>query len=157
VKFWAGAGGYSGAALGRDAIKAVAELDDELWGYAVKDPLNTEAAMSSSFRFDWRRDYVPLDLGFSLNQQPRIKSVGFPFVELLAAIGLEHARPSRPNPRDKLEYRYAAWTEPLPTTLARIALGAPPRFPFPLRLCRMRLGWPGQEGQARCIVDASEE
>ena len=157
VKFWAGAGGYSGAALTRDAITALAELDDERWHRALEDPFNTEAAMSSSFRFDWRRDYVPLDLGFSLNQQPRIKAVGFPFVELLAAIGLEHARPSRPNPRDKLEYRYAAWTEPLPTTLARAALGAPSRFLFPLRIFRMRLGWPGQEGQARCIVDAYEE
>jgi CRISPR-associated protein Csx14 len=157
VKFWAGAGGYSGAALARDAITALAEVGDEAWAGALKDPFGTEAAMSSSFRVDWRRDYVPLALGFSINQQPRIKAVGFPFVELLAAIGLEHARPSRPNPRVKLEYRYAAWTEPLSTTLARAALGAPSRFPFPLRLFRMRLGWPGQEGQARCIVDAYEE
>jgi CRISPR-associated protein Csx14 len=113
--------------------------------------------MSSSFRFDWRRDYVPVALGFSLNQQPHIKAVGYPLVELLAAIGLEHGRPVRVDPRNKLDYRYAAWTEPLPPTLARCALGSPSPFVFPLRRFRMRLDWPGQEGQARCIVDAYEE
>lgn len=157
VKFWAGAGGYSGAALARDALAAVAGWNANEWRQALVDPFNAEVAMSSSFRFDWRRDYVPLDLGFSLNQQPRITAVGFPLVELLAAIGLEHSRPVRVNRWDKLEYRYGAWTEMLPTTLARAALGAPSSFPFPIRRYRMRLGWPGQEGQARCIVDAHEE
>jgi CRISPR-associated protein Csx14 len=40
--------------------------------------------------------------------------------------------------------------------LARAVLGAQ-SVGFPLRVFRMRLGWPGQEGQARCIVDAEEE
>jgi hypothetical protein len=28
---------------------------------------------------------------------------------------------------------------------------------FPMRVFEMRLGWPGQEGQARRIIDAEEE
>jgi hypothetical protein len=44
----------------------------------------------------------------------------------------------------------------LPTVLARAVLGAQ-GIGFPLRVFRMRLGWPGQEGQARCIIDAEEE
>jgi CRISPR-associated protein Csx14 len=156
VKFWGGSGGKSGAAFARDIIAKVRALSDEKWNATLGDPFNFDAAMTSSFRFDWRRDYIPLDLGFSLNEHTgQITAVGYPFVELLAAIGLEHARPSRPNPRGKLEYRYAAWTEPLSTTLARAALGAPSRFPFPLRLFRMRLGCPDRH--ARCIVDAYEE
>ena len=44
----------------------------------------------------------------------------------------------------------------LPTVLARAVLGAQ-GLGFPLRVFRMRLGWPGQEGQARCIIDAEED
>jgi CRISPR-associated protein Csx14 len=112
--------------------------------------------MTSSFRFDWRRDYVPLDAGFSLNNHKAfMKTVGYPFVELLAAIGLQNARPQRTNSRG-LEYRYAVAKATLPTSFARAVLGGA-RLGFPIRTFRMRLDWPGQEGQARCIVDAREE
>lgn len=156
VKFWAGAGGYSGAALARDALMTFADVGPAEWDRAIEDPFNVEAPMSSSFRFDWRRDYVPLDLGFSLNAHGSIRAVGFPLVELLAAIGLQHARPARVTGRDKLRYRYAAWTSPLATALARCVLGGSD-LGFPVRRFQMRLGWPGQEGQARCIVGAQEE
>jgi CRISPR-associated protein Csb3 len=156
VKFWAGAGGYSGAALARDALMAIAGRGPAEWERVLEDPFNFEAPMSSSFRFDWRRDYVPLDLGFSLNAHSSIRAVGFPLVELLAAIGLQHARPARVTARDKLLYRYAAWTSPLSTALARCVFGGAD-LGFPVRRFKMRLGWPGQEGQARCIVDAQEE
>lgn len=156
VKFWAGAGGYSGAALARDALNATADVGPAVWDRDLEDPFNLEAPMSSSFRFDWRRDYVPLDLGFSLNAHGSIRAVGFPLVELLAAIGLQHARPARVKPTDKLRYRYAAWMSPLATALARCVLGGSD-LGFPVRRFQMRLGWPGQEGQARCIVDAQEE
>lgn len=156
VKFWAGAGGYSGAALARDALVAIRGVDPSEWSRALEDPFNLEAPMSSSFRLDWRRDYVPLDLGFSLNAHSAIRAVGFPVVELLAAIGLQHARPARVTARTKLHYRYAAWTSPLATALARCVLGGS-NLGFPARRFQMRLGWPSKEGQARCIVDAQEE
>ncbi len=159
VKFWAGAAGYPGAALTRDALALIA-------GRAAanaKDPFALSAPQSSSFRLDWRRDYIPIDAGFSLNVHGNVATVGFPIVELLAAIGLTHARPKRPEHRDKLTYLYGIagrarlgedlW---LPPSLLRLALGAT-TLPFPVRRFRMRLDWPGQEGQARSITTVTEE
>jgi CRISPR-associated protein Csb3 len=157
VKFWAGAGGYPGAALARDALAPVANLGDNRLARVALDPFSFSAPMSSSFRFDWRRDYVPLDAGFSLNNHSStMTTVGYPLVELLAAAGLQNARPERPSDRHKLLYRYSVAKGALPTILARTVLGGG-RIGFPTRTFRMRLGWPGQEGQARCIVDAREE
>jgi CRISPR-associated protein Csx14 len=154
VKFWAGAAGYPGAALARDALELVRGLGDNAAASVSADPFNVPFPQSSSFRFDWRRDYIPLDAGFSPNEHARISMVGYPFVELLAAIGLQNARPARLE--SKLAYRYCVSSALLPTVFARAVLGGA-GLGFPVRLFRMRLGWPGQEGQARCIVDAQEE
>lgn len=163
VKFWAGSGGIPGARLLSDALQIVAEVvaDPAARTEATRDPFALAAAQSSSFRFDWRRDYVPLDAGFSPNAHGAITSVGFPLVEVLAAIGLSHARPLRPDRRDKLLYRYAVVGSPggglLPLPVVRAALGSTGATPFPTRRFRMHLNWPGQEGQARCITHAIEE
>jgi CRISPR-associated protein Csx14 len=159
VKFWAGAGGYPGAALARDALSLIAGRAVR----AAKNPFGLAAPQTSSFRFDWRRDYIPIDSGFSLNAHQNIRAVGFPIVELLAAIGLTNARPRRPDRRDKLEYLYGIagraktsdsfWLHP---TLLRAALGGG-LPPFPSRRFRMFLDWPGQEGQARAITHVTEE
>lgn len=159
VKFWAGAGGYPGAALARDALSLVR-------GRALAASANPFALglpQSSSFRLDWRRDYIPIDSGFSLNSHGNIEAVGYPLVEILAAIGLTHARPARPERRNKLSYTYAVagrdastpemW---LPPPLLRAALGGTP-LPFPSRRFRMFLDWPGQENQARVITTVTEE
>jgi CRISPR-associated protein Csb3 len=159
VKFWAGAAGYPGAALARDALALVVERAIG----AAENPFALAAPQSSSFRLDWRRDYVPLDAGFSLNSHGNMDTVGFPLVELLGAIGLTHARPKRPNRRNKLEYLYGiagsdespnrVW---LPPSMLRAALGTAP-LPVPTRRFRMFLDWPGQEGQARSITTVTEE
>lgn len=154
VKFWAGAGGYPGAALARDALGLVRNhLSD-----AARDPFSLMVPQSSSFRFDWRRDYIPLDVGFSPNEHGDMTMIGFPLVEILAAVGLTNARPER---LDKLNYRYgvlgsSSQDRVYSPVFLRAALGAA-RLPFPLRSFRMRLGWPGQENQARCITDVFEE
>lgn len=157
VKFWAGSAGYPGSALTRDALDLVqANAID-----AVADPFALRAPQSSSFRFDWRRDYIPIDAGFSLNAHGgKIEAVGYPLVEVLAAIGLGIARPRREK---KLEYiygvigRHRANDDALyPASLMRAALGAV-KLPFPNRQFRMFLGWPGQEGQARAITTVTEE
>jgi CRISPR-associated protein Csb3 len=163
VKFWAGAGGYPGVGLAKDALALVRGHA----GRAVADPFSLSAPQSSSFRLDWRRDYVPIDAGFSLNAHADMQTRGFPLVELLAALGLSHARPRRPIPRNKLVYVYSVtgrgtggpptW---LPPNLVRAALGRPralPEFPWPMRHFRMRLDWPGKEGQARSITTVTEE
>jgi CRISPR-associated protein Csx14 len=156
VKFWAGMGGYPGAAIARDAL----DLVRPRWRDALTDPLNFESEQSNSFRFDWRRDYIPIDAGFSLNAHGgRIAAVGFPLVEILAALGLSNARPAR---IEKLEYRYGVIGSAQQTpsfhdpVFLRAALGAA-ELPFPRRCFRMRLGWPGKEGQARAITTVTED
>ena len=156
VKFWAGAGGYPGAGLARDALNLVrGQAADH-----ADNPFSLSAEQSSSFRFDWRRDYVPIDAGFSPNAHGDVVMRGYPVVELLAAVGLTNARPLR---RARLEYSYGvaglAGEDLYDPIFMRAALGAEkPPFPgMPFRRFAMRLDWPGQEGQARCITDVIEE
>ena len=156
VKFWAGSGGYPGVALVRDALELIAQRAEENLG----DPFAFAAEQSSSFRFDWRRDYVPIDAGFSPNAHGNVAMRGYPIVELLAAIGLAHARPKRFG---KLNYTYGVaglqGADPYDPIFLRTALGAQqaPCPGMPFRMFRMRLSWPGQENQARCITDVVEE
>lgn len=155
IKFWAGAAGYPGAALTRDAIELVRDRAVA----SANDPFALAVPQSSSFRLDWRRDYIPIDAGFSLNAHGgAVQAVGYPLVELLGAIGLTHARPQRLE--TKLEYRYgivgtsrgAVW---LPLSFLRAALGAS-ALPFETRYFHMFLSWPGKEGQARAITQVTE-
>lgn len=156
VKFWAGAGGYPGVGLLRDALDLVR---DEL-GNVGEDPFAVAKPQSSSFRFDWRRDYIPLDAGFSPNDHGNVIMMGYPIVEIFAAIGLTNARPRR-SENTKLEYRYSVLGVVDAETLydpifLRAALGGA-EMGFPHRDFRMQLGWPGQENQARCVTNVIEE
>jgi CRISPR-associated protein Csx14 len=156
VKFWGGSGGYSASAIARDMLADIAALpatDLDQWS---RNPFEYAVTMSGGFRFDWRRDYVPLDAGFSPNKHGNVSMVGFPVTELVAAIGLQHARPVRASRRDKLHYRYAVSSSRLPLPLARPLLGDGD-LGFPKRTFVMVLNWPGQAGQSRCIIDAREE
>lgn len=160
VKFWAGAQGKPGVAILRDALKSVR---GKLAQHA-NNPFALSEPQTISFRFDWRRDYIPVQDGFSPNNHKSsslsISMVGYPLVEILAAVGMTHARPSR---KGKLEYRYGALgyddgplLEPI---FHRAALGAE-AAPVPGRSFRrfvMRLDWPGREGDARCVTQVSEE
>ena len=157
VKFWAGAGGKPGVAILRDALELVR---GRLPGHGSA-PFALSAAQSNSFRFDWRRDYVPIDAGFSLNNHKSgipIVPMGFPLVEALGAVGVTHARPAR---IDRLEYRYGVigGDHLLDPLVLRAALGAesPPVPGLPFRRFCMRLDWPGKAGQARCITHVTEE
>lgn len=168
VKFWAGAQGLPGAVLARRMLEAVRRSCSSASG----DPFAVARPQSNSFRLDWRRDYIPIDLGFSLNEhKSTMIPMGFPLVELLAAIGLSHARPRRVNARDKLRYEYAVagrrsadesapW---LPLPLVRAALGPPAAqtrsvtLPWPMRRFRMCLDWTAKEGQMRSITTVAEE
>jgi CRISPR-associated protein Csx14 len=148
VKFWAGAGGMPGVVMLDSAIELV-RADKRL---AYADPLNFQRPQSSSFRFDWRAGYVPMDIGWSLNNHST-KMGGYPLVDVLAAVGLTNARP---NYLKKVQYRYAvllnAGHRPV---ILRAALGGAPAG-FPHREFEIQLGWPGKEGQARAIVGVTE-
>lgn len=157
VKFWAGSAGYPGVGLVRDALDLIRGRTAD----HVDDPYALGAEQSSSFRFDWRRDYVPIDAGFSPNaHRDNLVMQGYPVVELLAAVGLTHARPFRCG---KLQYNYGlaglAGSGCYDPIFLRAALGARrPPFPgMPFRLFSVQLAWPGQQGQARCITNVIEE
>lgn len=156
VKFWGGSGGKPGVAFARDALKLVRKRISE----ALSDPFALGVPQSSSFRLDWRRDYIPLDTGFSLNKHDSMITVGFPVVELLAAVGLSHARPRRPVRGNKLEYTYSVLGTPsetrvfYPITFLRASLGGAP-LPFPCRHFRMSLGNPSKD--ERSITAVIEE
>ena len=64
VKFWAGSGGKPGTKLAEEALGLIR---GRVANYA-HDPFSLNAPQSSSFRFDWRRDYVSIDVGFSPNE-----------------------------------------------------------------------------------------
>ncbi len=150
VKFWAGSQGKPGAAFLLDALDLARSRILEI----VANPFAWSAPQSGSLRFDFRRDYVPIGVGFSPNNHKTTMVMrGYPLVEILAAIGMSNARPLRIS---KLEYRYGAAGMVLPPAFLRATLGCA-ALPIPLRTFRMRLDWPGQENQARCITDVTEE
>ena len=162
VKFWAGAQGKPGAAILRDALSSVrGKLRQH-----VNDPFALSEAQTISFRFDWRRDYIPVDVGFSPNNHKSgafpISMVGYPVVEILAAIGVTYARP-RSHHTTKLEYRYGVLGHGkgpgLDLVFHRAALGAEtsPIPGHPFRRFVVHLDWPGREGDARCIIQVMEE
>lgn len=160
VKFWAGMAGYPGAAIIRDAIEAVgSELEQH-----AQDPFALAKPQSNSLRFDWRRDNVPIQDGFSVNKHNKaIRMVGFPLVEVLAALGVTHARPRRRRDT-KLEYEYGVIGQDgrrllLEPVFHRAALGldSTPVLGLPFRRFVMRLDWPGKSGQARSITQVHEE
>ncbi len=152
LKFWGGARGYPGAARLRDAQKlcrgSIRQYRD--------DPFGLAAVQTSSFRFDWRRDYLPVEAGFSPNEHRSVSMIGYPLVEMLAAIGVSHARPRRST---RFAYRYGVLggEQPLDVVFLRAALGAAtsPLPGTPFRRFVMRLGCPAQYD--RCITHVSEE
>jgi len=147
LKLWGGAGGYPGAALANDALELIGEADES-------DPFAHRAPQSSAFRLDWRRDYIPIDAGFSPNEHGSLSMVGYPLVELLAAIGLTYARPVRD---DRLAFRYGViGGRTYAPSFMRAALGGG-ELPFPMRSFQMQLGWTGQEGKERCITIVTED
>lgn len=152
AKWWAGMAGYPGAGLLNNAL----ELARPRLASEASDPFAIREMRSSSFRFDARGECVPSQTGFSPNQHGALTSWGFPAVDVLAAIGTQHARPRRPDPRDKLLYHYTVVRQRrIDVSLHRAALGCAD-LPQPTRRFELRLDWPGQENQARSITSVTE-
>ena len=91
---------------------------------AFQDPFNVVCAVGGRFGFDARGGWDALRIGTSLDKQGILLKVA-PHVELLAAIGLENARPAFLS---TYEIRYAAWGDILPVALCRVALAVPHKF-----------------------------
>jgi CRISPR-associated protein Csx14 len=84
----------------------------------IATPFDVLTPMGGSFNFDPRGAWTAIDAGYSPNEH-RHAIEASPVVELLAAWGLEHARPDEFAVR---QVRYAAWGADLPPMLARAAL-----------------------------------
>jgi CRISPR-associated protein Csx14 len=79
----------------------------------------------SRFWLDARSGWNGLDFGYSPNDEQskgRKSSTTYPWVEILAATGLQGFRPSVSKSR---VCRYSVWLTPLPLVAARAAVGTP--------------------------------
>lgn len=107
--------------------KGVAQLWDEGRQDLIAAPLGRLTPMGGSFNFDPRGAWTGIDAGYSPNTQKHQVEAS-PVVEILAAWGLEHARPAQ---REGGRVGYAAWACLLPPMLARIAFaGGVPSLPL---------------------------
>lgn len=93
-----------------------------------RNPFDVLTSMGGSFNFDPRGTWTGIDAGYSPNDQKHGISAS-PVVEILAAVGLEHARPHEFETR---RVRYGTWGCLLSPMVARAALAAAP-LPFPIR------------------------
>jgi CRISPR-associated protein Csx14 len=125
-----------GQSTGDIKNRGVRQLLQEQREALLSSPFDVVTPMGGSFNFDPRGAWTAIDAGYSPNTQ-KDGIAASPVVEILAAIGLEHARPDEYETR---KVRYAVWGSPLPPMLARVALsGADPtgparRFEFELDL-----------------------
>lgn len=108
---------------GKVESKGICQLWQEKRSQLIEAPFDVLCSMGGSFNFDPRGGWTALDAGFSPDQQSKS---GFldgisasPIVEMLAAWGLEHARPDEYKTR---QVRYGVWEGLVPPMLARAAL-----------------------------------
>jgi CRISPR-associated protein Csb3 len=87
----------------------------------VGDLFSASSFTTTRFGVDARSAWEPIDLGYSPNDTSRKEALTYPWVELLAVVGLQGFRPG--GRRRDLEY--AAWLEALPLVPARSACAAP--------------------------------
>lgn len=154
VKFWAGSS--PGVAILQETRESVRGKIRQ----HANDPFILSAPQPKSLRFDRRRDYVPIQVGFSPNNHPKdtIRTEGFPLVDILGAIGVTNARPAARTSRLEYLYGVLGGRHPVDVTFIRAALGGEesPVPGQPFRRFVMRLDWPGKEGVERCITQAVE-
>lgn len=116
-----------GQTIGDLRYRGVQQLWKERRDVLLKAPFDVITPMGGSFNFDPRGAWTAIDAGYSPNTQ-KDGVAASPLVEILAAIGLEHARPDEYETR---KVRYAVWGSPLPPMLMRAALsGADLKVPM---------------------------
>lgn len=130
-----------------DKIRALWRDDRENF---LKDPFGLTAPLGgSSFKFDPRKSWTGIDAGYSPDEQSHDLEAS-PVVEVLAALGLENARPDEFETR---QVRYGVWRGLLPPILARPALAGMP-VAIPLRVFRFTLELAGKN---KIVTFAQEE
>lgn len=144
------AGQQRSAAIAQKMLSEVRTLWNERRKDLMRDPLGLTVPLGgSSFKFDARKSWTAIDAGYSPDEQTHGVEAS-PVVEVLAAIGLEHARPVEFETR---EVRYGAWNRHLPPVLARPALGAV-RIGASMRVFRFTLELAGRN---KVVTFAREE
>ena len=114
------AGNRSALTIATGMIEGVKQLWKDQPNNLIQRPFDRLLPMGGSFNFDPRGGWTALDAGYSPNEQGHKVPVS-PVVEILAAWGLENARPDQYETR---KVRYATWGVLLPPMLARVALCA---------------------------------
>jgi len=136
--------------IAKQMLKAIGELWGRCKDKLVADPFGLTMPLGgSSFKFDPRKSWTGIDAGYSPDEQSHDVEAS-PVVEMLAAIGLEHARPDEFETR---EVRYGIWRDLLPPVLARPALAAV-RVGVPMRVFRFTLELSGKN---KIVTFAQEE
>jgi CRISPR-associated protein Csx14 len=105
----------------------------------LSDPFGVLTPMGGSFNFDPRGAWTAIDAGYSPNDQKHVVTAS-PVVEILAAIGMEHARPLE---YERRQIRYGAWGCLVSPILARTAIGCT-QIGIPLRTFRFTLAMSGK-------------
>lgn len=112
------AGNRSAYQIAGTMLRGIAQLWVERQNELIERPFDITTPMGGSFNFDPRGGWTAIDAGYSPNYQKH-EIAASPVVELLAAWGLENARPDEYQTR---KVRYSVWGVTLPPMLARAAL-----------------------------------
>lgn len=144
------AGQQRSGAIAQQMCACVRKLWNERRAELTNNPLGLTVPLGgSSYKFDARKAWTAIDAGYSPDEQAHVVEAS-PVVELLAAIGLEHARPDEFETR---KVRYGAWGRLLPPALARPVLGGS-RIGVPTRIFRFTLDLSGKN---KVVTFADEE
>lgn len=119
--------------------KGIAQLWEDRCSEMIERPFDIITPMGGSFNFDPRGAWTAIDAGYSPNDQGHQVEAS-PVVEILAAWGLENARPYTFETR---RVRYAAWNDTLPPALARVAIAGGIKV-IPQRRFHFELGISGK-------------
>lgn len=142
---------YAGNRSAKQIAQAMLDRVKTLWAESRDDlitrPFDVLTSLGGSFNFDPRGAFTGIDAGYSPDAQGH-RLAASPVVELLAAIGLEHARPAEYDTR---QVRYAAWGVTVPPVLARPVLAAG-RLAVPMRMFSFTLS-----GKYNKIVTFAQE
>ncbi|HLH07481.1 MAG TPA: type I-U CRISPR-associated protein Cas8c [Terriglobales bacterium] len=136
--------------IAQQMLEAIQTLCSKHNGKILDDPFGLTVPLGgSSFKFDSRKSWTGIDAGYSPDEQSHDVRAS-PIVEMLAAVGLEHARPDEFETR---QVRYGIWGIPLPLLLARPALSGA-FIGVPMRVFRFTLDLAGKN---KIVTFAQEE
>jgi len=107
-----------GQTTGELKTRGINQLYKEKTKAMLSLPFDVLTPIGGSFNFDPRGGWSAIDAGYSPDQQGQLVESS-PFVEFMAACGLQHARPFV----NGYQVEYQIWTSRIPLVLARTILG----------------------------------